>query len=214
MRAKEGSKFYKFRLFFIRIKHGLFLMTLRNFLTRIGLDIGAYYWVKEGVNIYIEPVIKGNKEDFEIGFLTLSDIKKLKNISFVNTETLIERFDNGLKCIGLKHSGDITAFMSIEYNGFNYRKKQFKLELNEAYLLNMYTYQSYRGKNLAPYLRYHSYQLLKKEGVENIYSITDYFNKSSQKFKEKLNARPLTLYFAILLFKKYHRTIKIKDYSN
>lgn len=214
MNAKRDGYFHKFQLLLIRIKHGLFLMTVRNLLVRVGLNIGPYYWVLEGANIDEEPKIKGTKENYDVSFLTLDDIKNLESTSFVSLPNLIARYESGVRYTGLKHKGETAAFMSISHNDFTFRKKVFKLKDNEVYLSNMYTYQSFRGKSLAPYLRYQSYQLLKKEGVEYIYSVTDYFNKSSQKFKKKLNAKPLTLYFAIILFKKYHKTIKIKDYKN
>lgn len=213
MKLKEGSRFYKLRLAIVQIRHGLFFMTLLSIVKRTGLDIFFYYWVQEGLNIEQEPTIKGDKENFETGFLTLEEIKKLGNPSFLSIENLINRFDDGLKCIGLRHNGQIAAFMCIEYKDFDFRGKRFHLGQNEVYLLNMYTYLPFRGRNLAPYLRYRSYELLREESIDNIYSITDYFNKSSQKFKEKLNAKPLSFYFSLILFKKYRRTVKIKNCS-
>lgn len=214
MKAKKNSYSQKFQQLFTHIEHGLFLLTMRKLLARFGLNIGPYYWVLEGTNIDEEPKIKGSKEDYDVCFLTLDDIKNLENTTFVSQQNLIARYNSGVRCTGLKYKGQTAAFMSIEHNDFSFRKKTFNLKDNEAYLSNMFTYSSFRGKNLAPYLRHESYQLLKKEGVESMYSVTDYFNKSSQKFKKKLNAKPLTLYFSIILFKKYSKTIKIKDYKN
>ncbi|MEM9076055.1 MAG: hypothetical protein AAGC43_03405 [Bacteroidota bacterium] len=211
---KEESRFYKWKLFFIRIRHGLFLMTLRSILARLGVDIGFYYWVLEASSIIKEPKIKGENQDFDFGFLNVEEIRTLRNIHFLDVDKLIGNLNNGLKIIGLKNtSGRIAAFMFIEYNSFTYRKKRFYLDKGEVYLSNMYTYQDFRGLNLAPFLRYKSYKLLEKEGVDKIYSITDYFNKSSQKFKKKLLAQNIHLYFAIVLFKRFHRTFKIKEYS-
>ncbi len=213
--VKEESRFYRLRLLLIRVRHGLLFMTLRGILVKMGIDIGLYYWVQEGVDPVDPPKVKGNEEEYNFGFLDLEDIKSLKNISFFSPNKLVKRYNDGLKIIGLKdRNSQIAAVMCIEYKNFTYRKKRFHLKNDEVYLLNMYTYQNFRGKNLAPYLRFCSYNLLKQEGIKKIYSVTDYYNKSSQKFKRKLSAKPLTLYFAIILFKKFHKTVKIKDYFN
>ncbi|MGB5203659.1 MAG: hypothetical protein WBN63_05670 [Eudoraea sp.] len=103
--------------------------------------------------------------------------------------------------------------MIIELNDFNYRHKTFNLKENEAYLFDMYTFEAHRGKNLAPYLRYQSYLMLKDIGRDKIYSITQYFNKSSKRFKKKLNARNLQLYINIIIFKKYQHHFVLRSYN-
>jgi hypothetical protein len=57
----------------------------------------------------------------------------------------------------------------------------------------MYTMEPYRDKNLAPYLRYQSYGILNKTGRSKLYSVSEYFNSSSIKYKQKLNAKNLKL---------------------
>ena len=212
-KIEEEGRFYKFKLLYSRIKHGLFLLTLRNLLARTGLNLNLYYWVQEATTEIDLPRIKESEKNFEFKVLSTEDIKSLKNLSHIDVEERIRWLENGLKFVGIKTNGQVAAFMCIVYNDFVHEKKMFTLKKEQAYLRSMYTYQNYRGLNLAPYLRYKSYQLLRAEGINEIYSITDYFNKSSQKFKSKLNAKPLTLYFSIALFKRYHKTIKIKDYN-
>nr|WP_299385453.1 GNAT family N-acetyltransferase [Allomuricauda sp.] len=212
MKSRESGKFYKFQLLFIRIKHGLFLFTLRSFLSKIGLDFMLFYWELEGSQEMAEPEIRNTKETYEVTPLAKSDLTALKNLSFINYDKLLESFDRGAKVIGLKNKDEIAAFTCVEYSDFIFRKKRFELHDNEAYLLNMYTFQSHRGKNLAPFLRYQVYQMLKKEGVGRIYSVTDYLNKSSIKFKRKLGAKPLVLYFSVIFFKRLHWTFALKRY--
>ncbi|WP_298998993.1 GNAT family N-acetyltransferase [Flagellimonas sp. S174] len=213
MKLREEKKFYRFQHLFLRIRHGLLFLTLRNILVKFGLDIGIYFWVLEGTGTILPPTIKGNTEDYDFIFLSHNDIKSLGNLHFLNPDSLIKRNGNGMKVVGLKNrNGQVAAFMFIEYENFGYEKRNFRLEEGEVYLSNMYTYQDFRGQNLAPYLRHKSYEILKKEGVTRIYSITDYFNKSSQKFKQKLKSKNLYLFFNMILFKKYHKTFKIKEY--
>ena len=120
---------------------------------------------------------------------------------------------NHMSYIGLKHKGEIAAFMIIVLGDFNYHKKVIRLNKNEAYLTHMYTFEEHRGKNLAPYLRYQSYLNLRDQGKDMIYSITQYFNTSSKRFKRKLNARNLQLYMYIILFKKYHYHFLLRNYD-
>nr|WP_299339682.1 GNAT family N-acetyltransferase [Allomuricauda sp.] len=213
MKIKEGEKFYKLKLLWSRIRHGLLLMTIKDFLVKLGIDMGPYFWVLEGSGDCMEPKIRGDFENLQICYLTPDEIAALKDITFFNSEDVLRSSQNGrMKVVALKHENQVAAVTCVKYDIVIFKKKSFHLSSHEAYLLNMYTYQSYRGKNIAPYLRYHTYQMLKKEGVQKIYSITDYFNRSSRKFKSKLNAKPLNLYFAIVLFKKLHGTYMIKRY--
>ncbi len=103
--------------------------------------------------------------------------------------------------------------MFIELKDFVESHKLFPLKENEAYLYYMHTMEEYIGKNLAPYLRYKSYELLDKIGRSLKYSVTDYFNKSSLKFKKKLNSKHLKLYLHLKLFQKYNKHILLKRYS-
>lgn len=104
--------------------------------------------------------------------------------------------------------------MMIELNDFKYHRKTFHIKENEAYLFHMYTFEAHRGKNLAPYLRYQSYLMLKEMGKDRIYSITQFFNKSSKRFKKKLNSRNLKLYMNIILFKNFHYHLLLKNYNS
>ena len=76
----------------------------------------------------------------------------------------------------------------------------------------MYVYENYRGKGIAPYLRYQCYKLLEKEGVNTFYSISEYFNFSAIKYQKKFNAKPLELCLSIKLFKINIWNFTLKKY--
>lgn len=196
------------------IKNGLFLFGLRNRLALIGFDIKPYYWVQEEITECKEPKIKGDSSDFLVRYLNADEVKLIANSVPKNLgKGFMEGINNNQLCIGLEHKNEITALMFIELNDFDFNKRAFQLKSNEAYLLNMWTFHSFRGRNLAPYLRYQSYQLLKEQGRDVKYSVTEYFNKSSIKFKQKLNSKHLILFVNIILFKKYYWNFKIKEYK-
>ena len=198
------------------IKNGLFLHGIVNKLDRFGLGIRPYYWEQEGAETSELPIIRDtNPEKYQVSVFKEEDISLICNSSVrgIDGERLYKDFKRGNLCIGVKHNKEIAAFMFIELNDFVESHKKFSIKENEAYLYYMYTSETYRGKNLAPYLRYKSYELLSDMGREFKYSITDYFNKSSLKFKNKLNAKHLKLYLHLHLFKKYNKHLLLKSYS-
>lgn len=214
MSLESSTKNYTKNLIKNRIKNGLVLFSLRNLLSRTGIDIAPYFWVLEGSREYKIPKIKGKIEEYELIYLGIHDLETISAYKTrLTMSELLEGFKNGQECIALKNNDDIAAFMFIQYESFTYSKKTFELNDKDAYLLNMYTFDDYRGKNLAPYLRHKSYELLKGKGRENIYSITDYFNKPSIKFKSKLMAINSVLYLKVVLFKKVFWTFKLRKYS-
>ena len=213
MEVIEKGKLYKVRLPWIRIRHGLFLFTLRNALLRFGIDIQPYYWFLEVKNGSEEPKIPYKATDYEIMFLELAEVLIMDNIMGMSIEQIERDMNNGQLCIGLKLNNEIAALLFVDLNDFEFKKRTFRLKETEGYLLNVYTFQAYRGKNLAAFLRYHCYELFKEHEIKDLYSIIDYFNTSSIKVSKKLNAKKLNLYLHVGLFKKLHWNFCLRNYS-
>ena len=198
-----------------KLRHGLVMHGIRNRLARIGLDIRPYYWVLEGGNDCKQPEIKGSTSEYSLEFLGPEDIKAMDpTVLGYKEEEMLGYLKNGKKCIGLKYKDEIAAFMWLEFIQCDFKYKITRLQENEAYLFNMHTMESFRGKNLAPYLRYQSYEILKNLGRDTFYSISEYFNSATLKFKRKLNAKNLKLILNIELFKKFHWNITLRTYHN
>jgi hypothetical protein len=213
MSFKENKKVSRVRWLWNKVRYGLILQGIRNRLGRTGLVFLPYYWVREGEGDCPRPEIRGNSGEYSLVYLGEKDIKSMGvNKLGYTEEKMLEDLRNGKKCIGIKHKGEVAAFMFIELNDFMFKNKVFRIKANEAYLFNMHTMEHYRGRNLAPYLRYHSYELLRNEGRDTFYSISEYLNASTIKFKKKLNARHLELFFHIDFFGKFNRTIKLRTY--
>lgn len=210
----EKTKISRIKWFWNFVRHGLVLHGITNRLARIGIDIDPYYWVQEGISGYSPPEIRGNSLEFSIKYLNLEEVTQtISRVSGLRKQPILNGFVNGQLCVGLFHKEECAAFMFIQLNDVIIKKKTFKLADNEAYLLNMWTFNAYRGMNLAPYLRYQCYLLLNELGRDTTFSITAYFNKSSIKFKRKLNAKNLKLYLHVGLFKNYYWNFLLKDYS-
>lgn len=195
------------------IKHGLFWHGVRNNLAKIGLDFMPYYWVEEATSPIIPPKIRGEQTHFEILKFGETEISYIKDtIIGIEQKDLLADLKKGEICIGLKTNGQIAAYMFIKNQPFVFRERHFDLGKTESYLHSMYTFEAYRGKNIAPYLRYHSYQYLKNNNISTYYSVSEYFNKSTIKFKKKLNSKPIKLYLSVVLFKKWYYNYTLKTF--
>ncbi|MDT0558738.1 GNAT family N-acetyltransferase [Ichthyenterobacterium sp. W332] len=210
---KKGLK-YKFQWLYNIIKHGLFWHGVRNNIAKLGIDIMPYYWVREEVTPVIPPKIRGEDKNFKISIFGESEINFVKStIIGIEQKDLLSDLKRGEICIGLKNGEDVAAYMFIKKAPFYFRKRKFSLNTNEAYLHSMYTFERFRGKNLAPFLRYHSYRLLEEQGVNTFYSVSEFFNKSTIKFKKKMNSDHLKLFMSIVFFKKWTWNFTLKNFK-
>ncbi len=196
-----------------KIKHGLVLDSICNQLVRIGIKITPYYWVQEGINPCEVPEIYGILSDYTTEFIGPEEIKEItEDMGTYSVEGLLAYYNAGKKCLGLKYKGKLASFMFINLTECDFTPQIITLKNDEAYLVYMYTMKAFRGKNLAPYLRYKSYDILKKMGRNKIYSVSAFFNSSAVRYKEKLNAKNLKLALYIEIFKKIRWKFNLKTF--
>ena len=205
---------YSFKRIWNLIKHGLILQGMRHGLAKIGIDIMPYYWVQEEVERSDEPKLRTEEQRFEFVSLNDLEIEQIKTKSdSISENKIIDSINDGQECVGLRHHGDIAAYMFIKLNNFTFKNREFILNDNEAYLLNMFTFDAFRGKNLAPYLRHLCYRYLEVKGIDLKYSVSNYFNKSAIRFKQKLNSKSLKLLVHIELFKSLRWHFVLRNFK-
>lgn len=209
---KEKEKYYRLKLIRRRIRHKLVLHSIRNFLLRFGIDVDPYYLELEGLDRCDLPHVKDDEKQYALTEIKDSEFIKLYDILGWDTKELEISFQREHQCYGLFRNKELAAMMVAQLDHFFLKGERFDLKNNEAYLDNMYTYESFRGKNLAPYLRYLSYQMLADQGRNVCYSVTQYFNRSSLLFKRKLNAQHISLYLYLGFFKKLRWNFLLKTY--
>ena len=209
----ERSEYFKVLMIRNRIRNGLFLLTLRNFVTRFGLDIYPYYWDKEEFTLSTEPKIKDNLASYNLVDVTTDEIGILNKVLGKRPGALEKEIQEGHLCMGLKSKGEIVAVVFAKCEDFIYRKRIFKLNDDQAYIYNLYTFEAHRGKNLAPYLRYHCYKRLVEKGINEIYCITAFFNKSSLRSNKKLCIRHKILFLYVGLFKRKYWNFILKHFE-
>lgn len=199
----------------VKIKYGLTLNSIRLKLMKAGIDISPYYWFQEGNDPSVIPEMQNISSDYTVDFPGPDEMEVIERLDkgwSRSRERIPALLDSSEKCIAIKQKGEIAAFMWINFKEFRYKSTVQKLKSNEAYLTDMFTVEAFRGKNLAPFLRYKSYELLREMGRTDLYSISILFNTPAIKFKEKLNARKIKLIFLIRFFKRYQLSFKLKSY--
>lgn len=196
-----------------RLRYGTLFEALQYRLASVGIIIAPYYWIQEGLNDIAPPPIQTGFDDYTFDFFGPDEIKLIaasKTWDY-SEDKLLARLKTGWKCFGAKYRGEIVAFMWIAFDEWFIKKHRVKLSNNEAYLLEMYTMKPYRGRGVAPYLRYQSYRFLKETGRDRFFSYSDFFNHPSIRFKQKLDAQFLKIGLYVELFNKYHWNWIIKN---
>lgn len=179
------------------------------------VEVVPYYFYKEWLQDGQQLDLKPKLDHFSVDFLDASDIKAIAAQSEVgeSEEELIKRLDNGCLCLGVKSQGIVAAYTWCNLKQCSYEERLiFPLKDGEAYLFDARTFKSYRGKALAPYLRYQLYIKLVEMERSTFFSVTSTFNTSALRFKEKLNARILKLYLHICFFRSIRFNILIRNY--
>tara|TARA_R110002051_G_scaffold53843_1_gene101096 strand:+ start:561 stop:1199 length:639 start_codon:yes stop_codon:yes gene_type:complete len=212
LEAGKNNLNYKIKWISNIIKNGLFCHGIRNTLAKIGLDFMPYFLEVGSIDIR-PPQIRDDESKYQFSFFGEEEISFIKkNIIGIAHKDLMNDLKNGDTCLGIKHEGKICIYTFIKHRSFSIRGRIFTLSPSEGYVHNTYTFEAYRGKNLAPYLRYKSYDYLRGKGIETYYSISEYFNKPTIRYKQKLKVKPLKLYLSVILFKRKVFNFTLKSY--
>lgn len=196
-----------------RLKHGLLLLTVRNLLMRLGLDIEPYYIEQESSEFCELPKIKDEVSLYSLKIVNDEILKKQFEFLGWSSDLLEKIIQSEHYCLGLYRGQELAAFMIATLKQFDVKGRIIPLSPKEAYLEYMYTFENFRGRNIAPYLRYKTYKLLQNKGIQDFYSMSQYFNNSSLKFKKKLGAKHKEFWLHIGLFKSLKWNFLLKDYG-
>lgn len=180
------------------------------------IQLIPYYIMEEFYDDQKNLNVVLGKEDTEIGILTRDDMEILGNQeeSSETTKELIQWIEGGCLCLAIRYKGEIAAYSWCDLNYLSYKGRIVALKRNEAYLFDARTYKAFRGKNLAPYVRYELCKLLNKRGIEKFFSITLWSNTASMKFKQKLGAKPIELFLYIGFFRKFHLHFRLRNMAH
>lgn len=196
--------------------YGLVLRVLIDGLSKLGLRIEPYYLMLEGVPAGGLPHLESGLNDYTLGFLEPQDMKALAAIPgrVFSEKELLRRLQEGNRCLGVTYHCEIVAFTWCDLEDCAFEQHRlFSLQENEAYLFDAYTVESFRGRDIAPSMRYRCYQELAKLGRERCYSITVMLNTPAANFKKKLGAQVLELDVFVELLRKWRFHYPLKRYQ-
>ncbi len=194
-----------------RVKQRLVLSYLIGKLETLGVTVRLDYLTQEYFLNDEALIPKPELERTEPCLLSSSDIKVINDhpeskwLRGVNAKLSGE----GCPCFALKSNDEILTYMWFHLSRCP-GPHPFTLKEDEAYISGAFTFRKHRGKNLAPFLRYHLYKHLNQLGRTKIYSLTDVLNTPAIKFKKKLRAKPVKIIVSIELFDKYNWSFIIR----
>jgi hypothetical protein len=196
-----------------RVRNRLVLSLIFERLATIGVNIGPFYLTQEfpfdeiGLNLKLEPLVAD--------FLSSSEIKNIydhpesKQLA-LNNRKLEEK---GYMCFGLKYDNEVVSYLWCNLHRCH-EQYPFLLKEDEAYVTGVFTFQAYRGDNLALFLRYELYKHLNQMGRNKFYSLINMVNTPSIKLHKKLKTKPLKIIINIEVFNKYHWNIMMRSPKN
>ena len=198
---------------FLKIRYRLLLFTIKKKLSAFGVEISTYsiFQLTQPENTKPPKIKDKYPAAYEVAILGTDDIKSMGSI--YSSTSLHDFFKKGDLCIGIKHNQKIISVQFFNFTECDFSPYKFKLKSNEAYVFGLNTIESYRGKNIAPYSTYHSFNILKNFKKNIVYTVNDCLNSSSLKVTKKNNARPVLMLLHINLFKKFQRSIVLKKYG-
>jgi len=195
-------------------KKKFLLNSIYSQLTKKRISIIPFYFIKEGLQNGTLQEVETSLSPCETILLKTSDYREIaaKKDRDQSEEEMLEMIKSGLVCMGIKYYNQIVAYGWYEIGHLSSPFFSTPLKENEAYLSGARTLSSFRGKNLAAYLRYKMYEHLSEKGVTTCYSITLYSNVPSLRFKQKLGAQNLKLYVFVRLTKRFQHCFLLKTY--
>lgn len=202
------------RNFWVKMRSWPILQPLYALQRQLGLYVRPYYIVLEERGVKNLPQINREFESFEMRPFDERDMHLMAAIPDRRfpEEALLKRLNEGKRCFGIKCEGQIVAFTWVDFKEWGVTASRHLLNENEVYLFDAYTLPSFRGKGLAPRVRRYAHEQLEDMGIKTLYSITDFFNTSSMRFKAKLDARAIELRLLFLAFKKKIFDIRLRKY--
>ncbi|MEW6486521.1 MAG: hypothetical protein AB1578_01225 [Thermodesulfobacteriota bacterium] len=183
-------------------------------LALLGITVRPFYLHREGLSLAGLRVFEEELAPLGVGFLGPGDMPALGELPgrSLPAPALLSRLERGQRCLGARWEGQVVAFTWCDLERCHYEGCSFALGPDQAYLFDAYCALEWRGRGLAPYLRYRAYGELEGLGRTELFSITDAFNVSALHFKEKLRARPVLLGLQVKLWGRMCRTRVLRRY--
>ncbi len=176
-----------------RIRHEPLAQVLLDGLHRFGITIQPFYLFEEGFFSHEPPAPGEDLRPFEVRVLAAGDMQAVAAVPYrgLSEAFFLDRLERGQGCLGIFAGDELAAFIWYDLEECNYEGWRFALGEHEAYLFDAFTLAPFRGRGVAPFLRYRLYQLLSEAGRTRFYSVSARANAAALRFKQKLGAKIL-----------------------
>jgi GNAT superfamily N-acetyltransferase len=144
--------------------------------------------------------------DLKIKFMSPGDFKYIETKEHTFW-AFVREMSTGSRCVALIKDGGVVSYLWINDKLIDYYSLKITLKKNESLLYFAVTKPEERGKGYAEILRSKVYDVLRSQGKDTFYSITDLENKPALRFKEKIGAEIVSTY-KYVKFWKYEKLIK------
>ena len=213
---RSGAVWRKLRYVWLKGRYDSFGQLLLDGFNLVGLDVNPYRLYLEGLPLLGRDMEAQAPrfEQYSFKLLQRADIPFIASLPDrkFTAESLLRRLD--LNCIGLGAwlGDDLAAFVWCDLKNCHYKGHRFALKADEGYLFDVYALRPFRGKGLAPQLRWRIYVELARMGRTTLYSISHSFNGPAVQVKKKLNAQILDSGITIGIFRRWRFSRHIKGY--
>jgi GNAT superfamily N-acetyltransferase len=191
-----------------RIGYDSLPMFLLDVLAKFGIYIQPFYFIQEGLYEGMDREFADRFSDFSFRYLDKRDMKNIASQVERNVplKQLLSHLEKGRRCFGCLVGDELVAFSWFNLDTCTYPGYNFRLAYDEAYLFDAYTFPQYRGRGIAPYVRYRLYKELEALGRTNLLSVSERYNKPAVQFKLKLKATIKDKGVRLVLFNRWQHT--------
>ncbi len=134
-------------------------MSLLHLLEKMGVKIVPYYITREYLHADAKSCPEPGLKPDGCSFLSQSELETLYAVPALNgLRAEMQTWKDDCLCFGLRHNEETVAYVWCNLKRCNSNLIDFPLEPDEAYIFRARTLHAYRGRNLAPFLRYQLYK--------------------------------------------------------
>jgi len=174
-------------------------------LGRLGISFQPFYIFEESLPPGDPPPLDPSLRKAEVRVLGPADMPAVAAVPWrgLPEEHFREKLERGNGCLGMFDGERLAAFTWYDLGECNYEGWQFPLLDDEAYLFDAFTLAPWRGRGVAPFLRFRLYRLLAGQGRNRYYSVSIRTNRGAVRFKEKLGGRIVGKGWVLCLFGRW-----------
>ena len=113
-----------------KIRYGMALQVLRNYLAKSGPEITPYYLLMEKPSDSASAEPQNNFSEYSLEFFRPNEMKVMAAIpgrKYISEEYMPSKLNEGKKCLGIKYQGQIASFTWFDFEECSFKGTKFFL---------------------------------------------------------------------------------------